>query len=248
MAPTNVTLEQLIASVVQQVPDGALDQLAEAVRSADDISTLGDHLIGHFVDRARESGASWTQIGGQLGVSKQAAQQRYVPRAADAEGLAVFARYTDRARQAVLAARQAALEHRHNYIGTEHLLIGLCQDPAGVSAMVLSKLAGSADQVVQATMAALGPASPDQVRNPAFTPKARQTFKAATDAALGLGHNYIGTEHLLLALLDGDGLAARVLAEQGVTFDAARAEVVEFLTGYLAAKATERDHKRAQDK
>lgn len=237
MTSTNLTFEDLVKTVLRQVPDGELDQLAEAVRTADELDALGDHLVGYFVDRARLSGASWTQIGAQLGVSKQAAQQRYVPKAPQQEdsatlGPAVFARYTRRARDTVMAARQIAIEHRHERMGTEHLLAGLCQDPGGLSYQVLAKLTGDAGRVEQLAAAALPEPGPEPVRNPGTTRALRDVLKLTLDASLDLGHNYVGTEHLLLALAnsaerDDAGTGARILAGQGVTGEAVRAAVVE---------------------
>src|SRR5690348_13892291 len=124
MAPTDLTLEGLIRRVEEARPEGApLDLLAEAVSTAADLDQLADHLIGHYVDRSRESGASWTQIGERLGVTKQAAQQRFVPTEPER---GVFSRFTARAHEAVVDAKELARAHRHGYIGTEHVLLGLC--------------------------------------------------------------------------------------------------------------------------
>jgi ClpA/ClpB-like protein len=248
MTPTNLTFEDLVKTIVRQVPDGALDQLAEAVRTADELDALGDHLIGYFVDRARISGASWTQIGTQLGVSKQAAQQRYVPKAPQqaedgALGPASFARYTRRARDVVMAARQIAIEHRHERIGTEHLLAGLCQDPDGLAYKVLDTLAGPASRVEQLAAAAMPEPGAEPVRNPGTTKALRVVMKLTLDAALELGHNYVGTEHLLLALANTEGRddaggGARVLAELGVTGETVRAAVVEAVEEFLRQRET----------
>ena len=244
MTPTNLTFEDLVKTIVRQVPQGELDQLAEAVRTADELDALGDHLIGYFVDRARISGASWTQIGAQLGVSKQAAQQRYVPKPPERQdddavlGPASFARYTRRARDVVMTARQIAIEHRHERIGTEHLLAGLCQDPDGLAYKVLDTLAGPASRVEELAAAAMPEPGTEPVRNPGTTKALRVVMKLTLDAALDLGHNYVGTEHLLLALANTEGTddaggGARVLAELGVTGEAVRAAVVAAVEEFL---------------
>jgi hypothetical protein len=243
MAPTQLTFEELVKAVLRQAPDGVLDQLAEAVRAADDLDALGDHLIGHFVDRARLSGVSWTQIGARLGVSKQAAQQRYVPKPPQQDedaalGPASFARYTRRARDTVMAARQIAIEHRHERMGTEHLLAGLCQDPDGLAYQALAKLTGDVGRIEQLAAAAMPEPRTEPVRAPGTTRALRGVLKLTLDGALDLGHNYIGTEHLLLALAnsagrEGAGDGARILAELGVTGEAVRAEIVSYVEEVL---------------
>src|SRR5215471_10139715 len=111
MAPTDLTLEGLIQRVGEARPAGApLDLLAEAVGTAADLDALADHLIGHFVDLSREAGASWTQIGERLGVTKQAAQQRFVPADPDR---GIFSRFTARAHEAVVDAKDLARSHQH---------------------------------------------------------------------------------------------------------------------------------------
>src|SRR3954453_17555210 len=105
--PPTVRLDDLI-SAIQKVHDAPLDQLSDAVLAADHLGEVADHLIGHFVDQARRSGASWTDIGRSMGVSKQAAQQRFVPKTpgvpSDLDASQGFARFTPRARNVVMAA------------------------------------------------------------------------------------------------------------------------------------------------
>src|SRR3954469_832874 len=126
---TSVRLDDLIATITEGHPD-ALDQLSAAVLTADHLGEVADHLIGHFVDQARRSGASWSEIGRSMGVTKQAAQKRFVPKEGPdpAEG---FSRFTDPARQVVVAAQQAARDAGSPAIGTGHLVLGLIADPDG---------------------------------------------------------------------------------------------------------------------
>src|SRR5919107_88991 len=108
--PSNpVRLDDLI-SAIEQVHSDALDQLTDAVLAADHLGEVADHLIGHFVDRARRSGASWSDIGRSMGVSKQAAQKRFVARAetTDLDPAQGFSRFTARARNVVMAAQEEA--------------------------------------------------------------------------------------------------------------------------------------------
>src|SRR6202011_6412841 len=124
-----VRLDDLIEAITK-VHSDALDQLTEAVIAADHLGDLADHLIGHFVDQARRSGASWTDIGKSMGVSKQAAQKRFVPKAEPAtldpdQG---FARFTPRARAVVVVAQNVAHDAGNTEITPDHLLVALVKD------------------------------------------------------------------------------------------------------------------------
>src|SRR6266581_3485942 len=108
---SSVRLDELIEAI-KKVHSDALDQLSDAVIAADHLGEVADHLIGHFVDQARRSGASWTDIGRSMGVTKQAAQKRFVPKGSpellDLDPRQGFSRFTDRARNAVMAAQNEA--------------------------------------------------------------------------------------------------------------------------------------------
>src|SRR4051812_7984113 len=131
-------LDDLIDYVKSRYPEGtALEHLSTAVLASEQLGELADHLIGHFVDQARRAGASWTEIGQSMGVSKQAAQKRFVPRDSDTFAIPatdLFGRFTPRARQAVVNAQTAAREARHDYVGTEHIVLGLLTQPEGLAA------------------------------------------------------------------------------------------------------------------
>jgi ATP-dependent Clp protease ATP-binding subunit ClpA len=193
---------------------------------------LADHLIGHFVDQARRSGASWTQIGQSMGVSKQAAQKRFVPRSAPLFGSdpGLTNAVTPRTRNVVTAAEAQARALGDDRIRVEHLVLGLLSEPDALAMRALNDQGISADAVRTAALDALpsaaGP-SPAPIEYDAATQKVLQlTFREA----LRLGHNYIGTEHLLLALLefeDGSGVlgglgASKEQSEQWVTAALAR--------------------------
>ena len=133
-----VRLDELI-SAIKTVHTDALDQLADAVLAAEYLGEIADHLIGHFVDQARRSGASWTDIGKSMGVTKQAAQKRFVPRA---EASAIdpdqgFGRFTPRARNAVVVAQNAAHDAANTEITPDHLLLGVLSDPGALAAVLL---------------------------------------------------------------------------------------------------------------
>ena len=138
----NISLDTLIRAITT-VHSDALEQLTDAVLAAEHLGEVADHLIGHFVDQARRSGASWTDIGKAMGVTKQAAQKRFVPRA-DTEAMDPnegFARFTPRARNAVVAAQTAARDARNREITPDHLVLGLLDDP-GVAGGAAADRAG----------------------------------------------------------------------------------------------------------
>src|SRR5437773_6488383 len=114
----NIRLDDLIDAIKQAHPD-VLDQLQDAMIAADHLGDVADHLIGHFVDQARRSGASWTEIGRSMGVTKQAAQKRFVAKgeASDLDASQGFSRYTDRARKVVVTAQELARTASNNQIG-----------------------------------------------------------------------------------------------------------------------------------
>src|SRR3954467_9477868 len=123
-----VRLDDLIEAI-KQVHSDALEQLSHAVLAADHLGEVADHLIGHFVDQARRSGASWTEIGRSMGVTKQAAQKRFVPRAggeaSEWEPGERLSRFTARARHVVAAAHDEAQAAGHHLVRPEHLVLGL---------------------------------------------------------------------------------------------------------------------------
>src|SRR2546421_335923 len=140
----------------------------------------------------------------------------------------------------VATAGEEALEMGHNYVGTEHLLLGVLADPAAISVRVLAELGIPADQLRQAVIEAAVPRVPNGAvaADLPFTPRARRVLDLTRGESLRLGHNYIGTEHLLLALVaEQDGIGGRVLREHGVDPDRARAEVIRARTGYVDSDA-----------
>ncbi len=214
-----VRLDDLI-DAIKKVNSDALAQLSDAVMTAGCLGELADHLIGHFVDQARRSGASWTEIGASMGVTKQAAQKRFVPKGpgepADMDPNEGFGRFTPRARSVVVISQNEASAARNDRIGVEHLILGLTVDAESLGAKVIAAQGVSLDAVRQATLATLPPAADDVPALIPFDPKAKKALELTFREALRLGHNYVGTEHILLALLeleDGDG----VLAGLGIT-------------------------------
>ncbi|ATE56648.1 MULTISPECIES: Clp protease N-terminal domain-containing protein [Actinosynnema] len=210
-----------------------LERLTAAVDLSSRLDELGDHLIGHFVDEARRSGASWTEIGESIGVSKQAAQKRFVPKESPDLGKPSFDRYTDRARRVVALAKHHA---RHSErIGTEHLLMGLLDEHGGLGARTVAKLEASEGTTRLALLVELEKESGKRPDPQPFSANSRKALELAVREALRLAHTFVGTEHLLLGLLaEGDGAAARVLDSTGVERDAAERHVVAEITAAIS--------------
>jgi ATP-dependent Clp protease ATP-binding subunit ClpA len=149
----------------------------------------------------------------------------------------MFERFTKRARQVLVLAQDQARELHHNFIGTEHILLGLISEGEGIGGKVLTSF-GLSLPALQAKVAATigpGPAGPVEVYKPPFTPRAKKVLEYSLREALALGHNYIGTEHILLGLIrEGEGVAAHVLVESGVELTEARTRVIDALRGYGA--------------
>lgn len=205
-----VRLDDLIEAIIA-VHSDALEQLTDAMLVADHLGDVADHLIGHFVDRARRSGASWTEIGQSMGVTKQAAQKRFVPKGPSVElnmeqG---FSRFTPRARNVVVSAQNEARAASHAEITPEHLVLGLLAESAGLAAVAITGQGVTAEAVRRQVTAKLPPPAEQLPALIPFSPSARKALELTLREALRLGHNYVGTEHVLLALLElegGDGV------------------------------------------
>ncbi|MFI7387827.1 Clp protease N-terminal domain-containing protein [Streptomyces sp. NPDC049813] len=231
-----VRLDDLIEAI-KKVHSNTLDQLQDAVIAADHLGDVADHLIGHFVDQARRSGASWTDIGKSMGVTRQAAQKRFVPKGAEAQidPEQGFARYTPRARNVVMGAQNEARAAGNATIGTAHLVLGLLHEPESLAARAIRAQEVLLDSVRQAATATLPPAVEDGPELVPFDADAKKALELTFREALRLGHNYVGTEHLLLALLEQEN-GAGVLSSAGVTKDAVEAHVVAALAEIVAAR------------
>lgn len=229
-----VRLDEMI-DAIKRVHTDALDQLADAVLAAEHLGEIADHLIGHFVDRARRSGASWTDIGKSMGVTKQAAQKRFVPRA-EATTLDPeqgFGRFTPRARNAVVAAQNAAHEAVSDEITPDHLLLGVLSDPAALATVLLNRQHVNAE-AVRASIT-LPPSTGEPPELIPFSGPARKVLELTFREALRLGHNYIGTEHMLLALLELEGDAGP-LHSAGVDKERVEADLIAALESLTSGK------------
>jgi ATP-dependent Clp protease ATP-binding subunit ClpA len=144
----------------------------------------------------------------------------------------VFERFTERARQVVVLAQDEARALNHNYIGTEHLLLGLLREEEGVGARVLDALDVTIEEVRAQVARVVGSGDEPVIGQIPFTPRTKKVLERALREALSLGHNYIGTEHLLLGISRvGDGVAARILLDLGADADKIRNEILMLLSG-----------------
>ena len=145
----------------------------------------------------------------------------------------MFERFTDRARRVVVLAQEEAKMLNHNYIGTEHILLGLIHEGEGVAAKALESLDISLDSVREQVQDIIGQGQQQPTGHIPFTPRAKKVLELSLREALQLGHNYIGTEHILLGLIrEGEGVAAQVLVKLGADLNKVRQQVIQLLSGY----------------
>ncbi len=246
------TLQDLINTVQQDAASGeAIDQLVTAAATVAQLEDTNDALLGHFVDRCRREGRSWSEISGALGVTKQAVHKRFAASIADKIIASVpsptFERFTDRARRVLAVAIQMAQADGQQPASSVHLLLGLYSEPEGVAARALEEIGVSEAAVAVAATRArqatpegtaeateadgeteLGAEAPKK-----FTADGSRALRNALAVALELSHNYIGTEHLLLGMYRDPGSPAAVtLAAVGATESEATAHVTELLRGF----------------
>jgi hypothetical protein len=238
-------LDHLIAAVsADALSDDPLSRLAAAARARDDLDHLAEALLDHFVEHARDAGCSWSQIGNALGVSKQAAQQRHTTTESVARRLLArlpgrarqgrrplfFDRMTDRARSSIVLAQDEARMLDHNYIGTEHLLLGLMRVEDGLAVKALGAMGIRIDGLRSQVTDIVGCGHAAPAGHIPFTPRAKKVLELSLRESLQLGHNYVGTEHILLGLLrEGQGVAAQVLQRSGADPAEIRKRVLSML-------------------
>jgi hypothetical protein len=226
-------LEALIQKIDEKTEPGTgLDRLAAAVEMNKALADLGDRLISHYVEGARAKERSWTEIGDVLGVSKQGAQQRFgrrfVPaslrremrrmsRKTDPMSGNMFERFTDSAREVMVKAQDEARLLSHNYLGTEHLLLGLLS-AEGKALGVLNGLGISSVGVRAEVDSIIGKGTAPAAGPPPFTPRAKKVIELAFRESLRLGDHHVASEHVLLGLLrEGEGVAAQILKKLKVS-------------------------------
>ena len=148
----------------------------------------------------------------------------------------MFQRFTDRARRVVVLAQHEARTLDHDYIGTEHILLGIIDEGQGVATTALTSMGISLEEMRQAVQDTIGRgAQPRESGHIPFTPQAKKVLELSLRESMQLGHEYIGTEHILLALIREGGGAAQLLAGAGVDLDRARQQVIELLYGHREA-------------
>jgi hypothetical protein len=227
MAVNDLDLDQIITAIdTAQAAGEPLDRVAAAREVAARLEAFAHHVVAHYVDEARREGASWTDVGAALGVTRQAAQQRFVP----AEGGAAAGRtsatvpYSSRA-TVVLEAVQTSVREQHQNVTDLHLLLALMDNRSGGAIAVLKGLNRRTADVRKFARATLAAESARSSRSATLARTAARTLDVATREALRLGADNVGTEHLLLALSrDEQSPAGRVLAEAGLSYPALRRE------------------------
>ena len=153
----------------------------------------------------------------------------------------MFERFTDRARRVVVLAQEEARMLNHNYIGTEHILLGLIHEGEGVAAKALESLGISLEAVREQVQEIIGQGQQAPTGHIPFTPRAKKVLELSLREALQLGHNYIGTEHILLGLIrEGEGVAAQVLVKLGADLNRVRQQVIQLLSGYQGKEGSAR--------
>jgi Clp amino terminal domain, pathogenicity island component len=252
MAEFPVPLDNLIAYVKTLHPDGGpLHNVSDAFAVSEQLDEQSDALLGYFVDQARRSGLSWSQIGAAMGVSKQAAQKRFVPgqesillREIGASGVdrKPFSRFTDRAIRVLFAADRLAAGQpesaEHLPIGAADLAAAFLSEPEGLAAKAIRQAGLAPEQVYAAVGAGPAPQLPNADRELAreltFDDSAKAAFGEALKWALRMGHNYIGTEHLLLGVLFTGGPVAEGFIALGLTPQRAEELITAELADYVA--------------
>lgn len=236
-------LQQLIDTIRADAgSDDVLDQLGTASTTISELSSTTDAALGYFVDRARGAGKSWVEISAVLGVSKQAAHKRF---AVSWTSRPAFEHYTPRTRSVVEAATAVARGRNHSFVGTEDLLLAFYSQPEALATQLLVAH-GLTEEAVGVAVDAVRPggATPLDAEGAEtaeetlpLTPQGSHVLQGAVAEALALGHNYVGTEHLLLAFYrDSGGVATKVLQDLGLDEPVAREAVVAALEQLMQGK------------
>lgn len=229
-----------VERVRRRAPGAPLDRVEAAVAFGEDLTSTADELVGHFIEEARRDGYSWTAIGERLGVSKQAARQRFGERGGirTLEGL----RLMPRLQSCLDAARREAMSDGSPEVGSHHQLVGLFYE--GVAAATLGKLGLTVDAARAAAHSLFPPATPSAVPPPNSI-EARESLGRAARLARRAGCDYLGTEHLLYAIaFDAGSRARRVLTHLDINL----AELKAALTCFVEGTTKKRRRGRKWDK
>jgi hypothetical protein len=224
------TSDDLIRLVEKTTPESdPLQQLTEAAVLAGRIAELGDGLVGQFVEQARSSGATWEEIGECMGVSKQAAQKRFTATGRQRRSGFFLTRLTEEARQVVRRAVTHAREAGSSQVGTEHLILGLLDDPESVGYRAITGLGGAVDEIRSALseteVDATGASGADHIP---FSADSKKVLELALRESIRSGDRRIGTGHILLGILrEEKSPGARVLLASGTSRKAVEAWIGE---------------------
>jgi hypothetical protein len=221
----HLSLDQLVHQIDAATPgEDALRRLSLAALGSEELTSTADELVGHYIARAREAGASWADIGSALGVTKQAAQQRHQSRSNDVDDLVGL---DDECRAALEQARREAVAQRHHYVGTEHVLVGVLRTRPELA----DALGCTADEALETALVLVGRGQVEVPRPPLLTARCRKTLDLAAAASAELGHASVSPADLLRGVVqEGRGVAARVLDQRGGGLDRVRS-VLEALDG-----------------
>ncbi|GED99251.1 Clp protease N-terminal domain-containing protein [Gordonia crocea] len=224
---TGIRLDDLIAGI-RKAYDDPLEQLTGAMTASEHLGEVGDSLIGHFVDQARRAGQPWSAIGASMGVTKQAAQKRFTSRDSGSD---MFARFTPRARNVLVRAHDDAVRAQVTAIDPGLLLRHLLSDEQSLAVVALRKAGADVPGLRKSS----GDPTPQDVTLPNDAPTlvpysddSKRTLERTVAIAVDKGHNYVGTEHLLLALFDDEKTAAN-LAEFGAHASAVDGAITDLL-------------------
>src|ERR1700712_1733398 len=215
----NTRLDDLIG-VVSNAHQDPLDRVSGAMQLADELGDVADSLIGHFVDQARRTGASWSEIGRSMGMSKQAAQKRFVGKAqpgnAPLDSSQGFSRFNEEARAVVITAQESARNANNDTIGVGHLVLGLVNAADSIASRCLTAQGVTLADVERLAEATLPSAAADVPALIPFDPHAKEALQQSFVEAQKWGADTVGSEHVLLAVLVAEN-GTGVLAGLGVT-------------------------------
>ncbi|MBV5246912.1 Clp protease [Mycolicibacterium sp. PAM1] len=225
MAKFPTSIDTLIHYVEQLRPDDApLKYVAEAQAVSSRLTDQADELLGHFVSRARRSGHSWTEIGSQLGVSKQAVRKRFIPRWDGSDPIpraSLYSRFTLYARRAMLVANATALQTGATNVDTNFLAAALLSEPDGLAARIVADLGISADDMYDTLGTTMQTCDLEptvaNLQRVTLTDTSTAALESTHTATLRLGHNYIGTEHILLGIVSANSPTAETLHTLGLS-------------------------------
>jgi hypothetical protein len=221
-------LNEAIAWAERRAPSAEpLDQLTAAVAVAEELRDLSEDLIGHFVARARQADSSWAGIGEAFGISRQAAHERFAQ--TGPVPAAWPERFAPDAQAAMAQASSAAHHFRHQYLGTEHVLLGLLTAGDSLAATALTRLGISEQAVRDAIAEIVGYGETPTGAAHRIVPRLKRALEQARAEAKHAKHRCTGSEHLLLAIATGDGVATEILQRHGIDEGALRDQIADLL-------------------